>query len=203
VISAWPVSAWRERGRRVCRWDRAVSRGACCGAAVVRAERRAGSLAGGPGARRGAGSCWAERSEGGTGDAGERAARLRQQLRWAARVGAGPGREKAASRWREGKEVRGLGCWASAGEEGSWARVGFSWARLVGPSVGFGLGFQGRLGWAWVEFGFGWVLVSSFLFYSISKTNTQILIEFKLSTQTKRTMHQHECNSKFLNLDKF
>jgi hypothetical protein len=73
-------------------------------------------------------------------DAGERAARLRQRLRWAARVGAGPGREKAASRWREGKEVRGLGCWASAGEEGSWARVGFSWARQVGPSARFGLG---------------------------------------------------------------
>ena len=29
------------------------------------------------------------------GDAGERAARLRQRVRWAARVGAGPGREKA------------------------------------------------------------------------------------------------------------
>ena len=118
------------------------------------------------------------------GDAGERAARLRQRLRWAARVGAGPRREKAASRWREGKEVRGLGCWASAGEEGSWARVGF------------GLGFQGRLGWAWVEFGSGWVLFSSFLFYSISKTNTQILIEFKFQFEFKPSTQQKEqCTS--------
>ena len=103
--------------------------------------------------------------------------------------GAGPGREKAASRWREGEDVRGVGCWASAGEEGSWARVGFSWARQVGPSAGFGLGFQGRLGWAWVEFGSGWVLVSSFLFYFLT---TPILFEFKLefefnpSTQTNK-----------------
>ena len=27
VISAWPVSTRRERGRKVCRWPRAVSRG--------------------------------------------------------------------------------------------------------------------------------------------------------------------------------
>jgi len=81
------------------------------------------------------------------------------------RASVGRPREKRSSRWREGKEVRGLSCWASAGEEGSWARVGFSWARQVGPSAGFGLGFQGSLGWAWVEFGSGWVLVSSFLFY--------------------------------------
>ena len=54
--------------------------------------------------------------------------------------------------WREkGKE--GVGP-----SEGSWARVGFSWARQVGPSMGFGLGFQGRLGWAWVEF---WAGLSS------------------------------------------
>ena len=50
------------------------------------------------------------------GDAGERAARLRQWLRWAARVGQAQGDRKRASRWREGKEVRGFGCWASAGE---------------------------------------------------------------------------------------
>ena len=66
------------------------------------------------------------------GDAGERAARLRQRVRWAARAG--------------------------EGKRGSWARVGFSWARQVGPSAGFGLGSQGRLGWAWVEF---WAGLSS------------------------------------------
>ena len=74
------------------------------------------------------------------------------------RARVGRPREKRSSRWREGKEVRGLSCWASASEEGSWARVGFSWARQVGPSAGFGLGFQGRLGWAWVEF---WAGLSS------------------------------------------
>ena len=54
------------------------------------------------------------------------------------------------------------------------------------------------------EFGFGLGLV--FLFYSISKANIPILIEFKFqfefkpSTQTKRTMHQHECNNKIFKL---
>ena len=64
------------------------------------------------------------------------------------RARVGRPREKRSSRWREGKEVRGLSGWASASEEGSWARVGFSWARQVGPSAGFELGFQGSLGWA-------------------------------------------------------
>ena len=71
----------------------------------------------------------------------------------------------ARGEWAERREKGKEGAGPSAGEEGSWARVGFSWARQVGPSAGFGLGFQGRLGWAWIEFGSGWVLVSSFLFY--------------------------------------
>ena len=41
--------------------------------------------------------------------------------------------------------------------------MGFSWARQVGPSAGFGLGFQGRLGWAWVEFGSGKKVWAGFL----------------------------------------
>ena len=34
------------------------------------------------------------------------------------RARVGRPREKRSSRWREGKEVRGLSCWASASEEG-------------------------------------------------------------------------------------
>ena len=83
------------------------------------------------------------------------------------RASVGRPREKRSSRWREGKEVRGLSCWASAGEEGSWAHVGFSWARQVGPSAGFRLGFQGSLGWAWVEFGSGLVGVPIFFFFPL------------------------------------
>ena len=88
-------------------------------------------------------------------------------------------------------------CWAGRG--------GRNWAGRVEGEEGRELG-QGN----WVGLGFGFLdLGFLFFFFSISKTNTQILIEFKFqfefkpSTQTKGTMHQHECNNKFLNLDKF
>ena len=83
------------------------------------------------------------------------------------------------------------------GRENGPARV--LWAAGAGEGErDRGLGRETELGWVCFRDGLG----SLFLFYSISKTNTQILIEFKFqfefkpSTQTKRTMHQHECNNK-------
>ena len=78
---------------------------------------------------------------------------------------------------RGGKQAAGRG-----GKKGSWA--------------------DGVLGPGWVLAGFPFLI----LFYSISKANTEILIEFKFqfefkpSTHTKRTMHQHECNHKIFKL---
>jgi hypothetical protein len=65
------------------------------------------------------------------------------------------------------------------------------------------VGFGTKLGWV-----LSFISPVHFSFLFLIQT-TQILIEFKFqfefkpSTQAKRTMHQHECNNKFLNLDKF
>ena len=97
-----------------------------------------------------------------------------------------------------------------AGERKEWSglgRRGGTGLRFLGPGQGCCVGLL--LGWVLVELG----LVLDLLLFSnsssFSKANTQILFgfkyqfEFKPTNQTKRTMHQHECNIKFLNLDKF
>ena len=110
--------------------------------------------------------------------------------------------------WRLGR-ARKLGlvgcCGGRSGPCAGLAERERNWAGRVEGEEGRELG-QGN----WVGLGFGFLdLGFLFFFYFISKTNTQILIEFKFqfefkpSTQTKGTMHQHECNNKFLNLDKF
>jgi hypothetical protein len=58
------------------------------------------------------------------------------------------------------------------------------------------------------------VLVSSFFllfflfsfflsYFKLKLLDFKFKLEFNPSTQTKRTMHQHECNNRILNLDKF
>ena len=84
----------------------------------------------------------------------------------------------------------GRGTWA---ERAIWA----CWAAAVGEELGprgvqlgqgFGLGFPGRLGWAWVELGegLGWVwfsfsilFLSSFLFLIQTKFEFKYKFEFK------------------------
>ena len=81
---------------------------------------------------------------------------------------AGPG----AGYWAyaEGKKLawttRGKGGPPGMKRKGGWADwvAGFSWVWQVGPSAGFGLGFQSGLGWALLEFWVGWVSSFSFLF---------------------------------------
>ena len=126
-----------------------------------------------------------------------------------------------------GRRASGLSGWL-AGPAGRWwentrdaAERGAMLGR--GGSGDFGPGEWHRWAKRWVREGekngpAGWVAVGLGLVldlllfsnsYSFSKANTQILFEFKFqfefkpNTQTKRTMHQHECNIKFLNLDKF
>ena len=100
-----------------------------------------------------------------------------------------------------------------------------SWAARVGLRRGEGVGLlasgpgEGREEWAgrswsWAGLGFpkGWFLVLGFSsispFLFLFQTNTQLgefkfKFEFTTSTQTIKLMHQHECNNKILNLNKF
>ena len=81
------------------------------------------------------------------------------------------------------------------GERHCWAKRGVREGKKNGPA-------------GWVAVGLG--LVLDLLLFSnsssFSKANTQILFgfkyqfEFKPTTQTKRIMHQHECNNKIFKL---
>ena len=80
----------------------------------------------------------------------------------------------------------------SAGREGGRAGLGLrgkkGWARKLrtGPVRDFGLGFQGMLGWVWVEFGLGFLgffsilFPLSFLFLNQTKFEFKYKFEFKL-----------------------
>ena len=132
--------------------------------------------------------------------------RLRRELAvWGAgkaRLTRGPGLSAGRGRRAHGAEcAERAGCWAGAGEAavregvlGRW-RGKPGWAERGEREECCGLGL--KLGWAAMGFLFFWVF-SSFLFQTSLK-----LIEFKLefefnpSTQTIKTMHQHECNNKF------
>jgi hypothetical protein len=100
--------------------------------------------------------------------------------------------------WRAGPGCRGgraaraaaalLGRCGSGVREGRAGRQGRKKRERVGRPTGFGLGFR---------FGFP-------LFYFLFQTPLKLKpfefkfkFEFNPSTQTKRTMHQHECNNKF------
>ena len=78
-------------------------------------------------------------------------------------------------------------------EVGLLGHAGEGWKRIAG----FWVGLDGF--WVWAEF---WFWVSGFLSYLLFQTKLK-LFEFKLefelnpSTQTNKTMHQHECNNKF------
>ena len=79
----------------------------------------------------------------------------------------------------------------SAGREGGRAGLGLrgkkGWARKLrtGPVRDFGLGFQGMLGWVWVEFGLGFLgffsilFPLSFLFLNQTKFEFKYKFEFK------------------------
>ena len=81
-----------------------------------------------------------------------------------------------------------LGRYGSGVRENQEGRQGRKKRERVGRPTGFGLGFR---------FGFP-------LFYFLFQTPLKLKpfefkfkFEFNPSTQTKRTMHQHECNNKF------
>ena len=104
---------------------------------------------------------WARADQGGTGP----------RESWdecGGRAGPSTGKREGGPRAGKGGEL-GRGAWAGAGRgigELGWADfwvAGFSWAGQVGPSAGFGLGFQSGLGWDLLGFWVGWV--SSFSFH--------------------------------------
>ena len=91
--------------------------------------------------------------------------------------------------------------WGEIGPPGlGWKKESEPWA--ASSFVGLtGLGFP--MGWFLV---LGFLSISPFLF--LFQTNTQLgefkfKFEFTTSTQTIKLMHQHECNNKILNLNKF
>ena len=106
-----------------------------------------------------------------------------------------------AARWARARGERGLdrgvveaaerASGPSAGREGGRAGLGLrgkkGWARKLrtGPVRDFGLGFQGMLGWVWVEFGLGFLgffsilFPLSFLFLNQTKFEFKYKFEFK------------------------
>ena len=82
----------------------------------------------------------------------------------------------------------------SAGREGGRAGLGLrgkkGWARKLrtGPVRDFGLGFQGMLGWVWVEFGLGFLGLSLGFWFLI------LISYFKL-TQPNRFEFKQNLNS--------
>ena len=67
----------------------------------------------------------------------------------------------------------------------------------------------GPAGWAanWVWAGFSFLFLGfpflSYLTHHSIYFNSNSNLNSNLALKQKRTMHQHECNNKFLNLDKF
>jgi len=116
-----------------------------------------------------------------------------------ARLTGGPGSGETGGRWAA------LACWAVSAR--AWAererelgRCGLGWRRRSDRA---GLGWRwglGQLGCYAVGF---WVFLSFLYFKPNSNLGEfKFKFEFKPSTQTKRTMHQHECTTMFI-LEKF
>jgi len=105
---------------------------------------------------------------------------------------------EAGPRNKEGRRRRvGLRGWWAAGKE---RKRGENWAR-----VGFGLGFPGQFGlsltglglgsWAGSTLGVG--LLSISLLLNLIQTKFEFKYEFEFKPQSNKSMHQHECNTKF------
>ena len=133
----------------------------------------------------------------GRGEVGLRGAGLRAEVRLAGprERGSRPGR--CVVRTGRGGEVR------AARGEGLRGRVGLVLG-LVGPGFWAGLGFLG-----WIGFGVFLFLSNaspiSFLFPILTQTMLNSNLDLNPTQAFKQTeeMLQHECNTNFLNLDKF
>ena len=95
-----------------------------------------------------------------------------------------------------------MGCWAHAERSGAEARgMELGRAGPCGrererrrPGPVWAAGFRVWLGWVLGSFPFLFLFQTKFEFkYNLNSNHTQII----------KAMHQHECNNKFLNLDKF
>ena len=107
------------------------------------------------------------------------------------------GWQRARAGRRARAEAAGrAGIWAKRGKRGE---EGLGLAALGRTRVAVGLGFVLGLGSFSNPFPFYF-----FSFLNLNQTKFEFKYKFEFNyTQIIKTMHQHECNIKFLNLDKF